>query len=80
MKTKKDPGTIHFEFQEIPLQEAQVAVLSGDGKYSQIKEMLLTKLPTLPPDKAFAFGLGNGTERNSSQRYGIPWQQQSVSY
>ncbi len=60
-----------FDFQEIPLEEALNVVLAGDGSYSDVKQTLLEKLPTLPKDKAFAFGLPNGKEVPEDQRRGI---------
>lgn len=53
---------IGFHFKEIPLDEALSAVAAGRGRYAQLVESLLHKLPSLSPDKAFAFGLPNGTK------------------
>lgn len=60
-----------FYFQEIPLEEAMNVVLAGDGAYSEVKQTLLEKLPALPKDKAFAFGLENGKEVPEDQRRGL---------
>lgn len=69
---KKAPGeVVGFTFQEIPLEEALNVVLAGDGSYGDLKQMLLEKLPTLAPDKAFAFGLPDGKEVPEDQRRGI---------
>ncbi len=62
---------VGFQFQEIPRSEAEHAVLAGDGSYSEVKQILLEKLPALPQDKAFAFGLPNGKEVPEYQRRGI---------
>lgn len=60
-----------FEFQEIPLEEAMNVVIAGDGSYADIKQTLLEKLPALPKDKAFAFGLPGGKEVPEDQRRGL---------
>lgn len=67
----KPTKTVAFEFQEIPLKEALNVVLAGNGNYADIKTELLEKLPTLAPDRAFAFGLGNGTEVPEDERRGL---------
>jgi len=45
--------------------------LAGDGNYASLKATLLEKLPTLTPDKAFAFGMPGGKEVPEEQRRGI---------
>ncbi len=68
-----------FHFQTIPLEEAQNAVMAGDGNYAEVKTMLLEKLPEIdrqnsdlaPKEKlSFAFGLPKG-EIPEDQRRGI---------
>ena len=60
-----------FNFQTIPLEEARSAVLAGSGKYSELKEILINKLPTLAPNEAFTFGLPNGAALSDLDRKGI---------
>lgn len=69
MKNEKEVEGFHF--QEIPREEAVNAVIAGDGNYSAIKEKLLETLPSLPPEKAFAFGLPNGKEVPEESRRGL---------
>lgn len=63
--------TIGFEFSEIPLEEAINAALAGNGKYAELKEFLINKLPNLPHDKAFAFGLPGGKDMPDTERKGV---------
>lgn len=59
-----------FDFQEVPLEEAQIMVRAGCGNYAEIKSMLLEKLPRLE-GKAFAFGLPNGKELEQKMWHSI---------
>lgn len=69
---KKSPeDKIGFNWTEISLDTARNAVLAGDGNYSDVKQNLLDKLPTLQPDKTVAFGLPKGKEVPEDQRRGL---------
>lgn len=79
-KTQAHKEVVGFHFQEIPLDEAVNAVIAGDGSYSDIKAVLLEKIPqidaanaSLPQSekKSFAFGLPNGKEVEEDQRRGM---------
>lgn len=66
----KHSTVVGFDFQIIPLQEAQNLVMAGDGNYAELKAKILETLPNLQPDQAFAFGLPKG-EVPEDQRRGI---------
>ncbi len=68
MKKTGQQEVVGFQFQEIPLEEALNVVLAGNGFYSDVKQTLLAKLPTLAQDKAFAFGLPNGKDIDEKRR------------
>lgn len=57
-KSVKSAG---FVFQTIPMDDALRMVRAGGGVYSELKDMLLEKLPQLNGE-AFVFGLPNGKE------------------
>lgn len=57
-KSGKSSG---FVFQTIPMDDALRMVRAGGGVYSELKDMLLEKLPQLNGE-AFVFGLPNGKE------------------
>ncbi len=69
--SKQNGDVIGFQFQEIPLKEALTVILAGDGSYADVKQVLLEKLPLLPDNKAFAFGLPSGKEVPEDQRRGL---------
>lgn len=63
----KPQEVIGFDFQIIPLQQAQAMAMAGDGNYAELKAKLLEELPNLKPDESFAFGLPKG-EVDEKQR------------
>lgn len=76
-KKLKEKLTLGFEFEEVPLQEAQNVVTAGSGKYSALVVILSKKLmeldikqASLPPSerKTFAFGLPGNKELEEKSR------------
>lgn len=72
MKKEKQKEVVGFDFQIIPLAEAQPLVLAGDGNYAELKAKILETLPSLQEDQAFTFGLpSKNGEVPEDQRRGI---------
>lgn len=63
----RKPAEIKFEFQEIALEDAQNLSKAGRGRYAALRLQLLERLPKLAPDKAFAFGVGNGVRLDDKE-------------
>lgn len=68
MKHQKE--IVGFNFQVIPLEEAQALAAAGTGNYADLKAHILQQIPKLQPDEAFAFGMPKG-EVPEDQRRGI---------
>ncbi len=65
---KKEKEIIGFEFQTIPLAEAQQAAMAGNGNYAELKDHLLGVLPNLKAEEAYAFGLKKGEVAEDQRR------------
>lgn len=63
-----------FVFQAISIEEANAAIIVGNGVYSELKEMLLKMLPTFEQEgqkQACAFGLPHGKEIPEKDRKSV---------